>query len=234
MLGLVLTDQKMRIKTIQGGLTKTVQKRIIKTRVITQHRIFPQYFKWLCWFSLKINTNACNKYEVLSTNLDPGPSLLVSAGFLLEISLLLLFFFCSIKFWRNQLWAVGKFCYITVIFCPTSSEHHEFVNVGVNWGINASKNRIVCLRRAPSFFPSPPRLDVRCFPSHTETCEPVSELRHSTPHLSHKRTHTPRCCGSEAQPECDRTLLRYASRKFGEGRAPPIHSPNAPLHLRFS
>lgn len=83
------------------------------------------------------------------------------------------------------------------------------------------------------FFPSPPRLDVRCFPSHTETYEPVSELRHSTPHLSHKRTHTPRCCGSETQPECRRTLLRYASRRFGEGRAPPINSQNAPLHLRF-
>lgn len=145
----------------------------------------------------------------------------------------MLFYFFSIKSWRNQLWAVAKFCNITVIFSPTSSEHHEFVNVGVNWGINASKNRIVCLRRAPSFFSSPPRLDVRCFPSHTETYEPVSELRHSTPHLSHKRTHTPRCCGSETQPECDRTLLRYASRKFGEGRAPPINSQNAPLHLRF-
>lgn len=63
------------------------------------------------------------------------------------------YFFCSIKSWRNQLWAVAKFCNITVIFSPTSSEHHEFVNVGVNWGLNASKNRIVCLRRAPSFFP---------------------------------------------------------------------------------
>lgn len=146
---------------------------------------------------------------------------------------MLFYFFCSIKSWRNQSWAVAKFCNFTVIFSPTSSEHHEFVNVGVNWGINASKNRIVCLRRAPSFFSSPPRLDVRCFPSHTETYEPVSELRHSTPHLSHKRTHTPRCCGSETQPECDRTLLRYASRKFGEGRAPPINSQNAPLHLRF-
>lgn len=87
----------------------------------------------------------------------------------------------------------------------------------------------------PLLFSSPPRLDVRCFPSHTETYEPISELRHSTPHLTHTnaRKHTPRWCGSETQPECDRTLLRYASRKIGEGRAPPIHPKNAPLQLRF-
>lgn len=127
----------------------------------------------------------------------------------------------GISYERWQNFAISRWS-----FLPSSSER-------VNWGINASKNRIVCLRRAPSFFSSPPRLDVWCFPSHTETYEPISELRHSTPHLSHKRTHTPRCCGSETQPECDRTLLRYASRKFGEGRAPPMNSQNAPLHLQF-
>lgn len=72
----------------------------------------------------------------------------------------------------------------------------------------------------------------RAVSPHTETYEPVTELRHSTPHLTHKHTHTPRCCGSETQPECDGTLLRYASRKIGEGRAPPIDTQNAPLQLQ--
>lgn len=57
----------------------------------------------------------------------------------------------------------------------------------------------------------------------------------ATAHLiSHTnlRKHTPRCCGSEMQPECDRTLLRYASRKIAEGCAPPIDTQNAPLHLQ--
>lgn len=131
----------------------------------------------------------------------------------------------------NQLWVWAKSCKITKISSLTSSAHHECVNVGVNWAINASKNRIVCLSRAPSFFPL--RLAWTCGVSpHTETYEPVTELRHSTPHLTHKHTHTPRCCGSETQPECDGTLLRYASRKIGEGRAPPIDTQNAPLHLQ--
>lgn len=48
----------------------------------------------------------------------------------------------------------------------------------------------------------------------------------ATAHLishTNARKHTPRWCGSETQPECDRTLLRYASRKIEEGRASPIH-----------
>lgn len=99
------------------------------------------------------------------------------------------FFFFFNQILRNQLWVGAKFCKITKISSLTSSVHHEFVNVGVNWAINASKNRIVCLSRAPSFFSL--RLAWTCGVSpHTETYEPVTELRHSTPHLTHKRTQT--------------------------------------------
>lgn len=103
------------------------------------------------------------------------------------------FFFLPVfsfyQFLGNQLWVGAKFCKITKISSLTSSAHHEFVNVGVNWAINASKNRIVCLSRAPSFFLPPPRLTCGVSP-HTETYEPVTELRHSTPHLTHKPTQT--------------------------------------------
>lgn len=81
------------------------------------------------------------------------------------------------------------------------------------------------------FFP-PPRLDLRCLPTQRlMSPSPSCATAHLISHTN-LRKHTPRCCGSEMQPECDRTLLRYASRKIAEGCAPPIDTQNAPLHLQ--
>lgn len=135
-------------------------------------------------------------------------------------------FFLFYQILEESVISEGKCCKITKISSSTSSTHHEFVNVGVNWGINASKNRIVCLHRAPSFFSSLSlRLAWMCGVSpHTLILMSPSPFCATTHLISH--THAPRWCGSESQPVCDRTLLRYASRNIGEGRAAPPMFPN--------
>lgn len=142
-------------------------------------------------------------------------------------------FFRSIKSYKNQLGVGAKFCKIAKVSSLTSSVNHECVNVGVNWAINASKNRIVCLSRAPSFFFPSASLGRAVSPHTLRLMSPSPSC--ATAHLfshTNARKHTLRCCGSETQLECDRTLLRYASRKIGKGRAPPIDTQSAPLHLQ--
>lgn len=113
---------------------------------------------------------------------------------------------------------------------------------GTSWvrecGCKLSNKRVQkphCLSQpCPLLFSPSASLDVRCLPTHWDLwARHRAAPQHTSSHThTNPRKHTPRCCGSETQPACGRTLLRYASRNIGEGRAPPIDTQNAPIHLQ--